>query len=289
MCPHNNERLDIIVAQRLDISRHQAQQHIKNGSVLVNKKIGKASQKIIDTDTLTIGTRSKESNTLTPVSMHLNMLYEDAYIIVLNKPAGLIVHPVHSHQDPTLVHGLLHYTKDLSNLGGNFRPGIVHRLDKDTEGLMVIAKTNVSHETLKQQFADRSTEKHYYAMVKNDVRDESGKIHTYLARHPKYRRIRSVVSKEAENAKEAETSYVVLQHFGSKTLLDVSPKTGRTHQIRVHMHHIGHPIIGDPDYGSERKKGKGQLLQAYKLSFNHPQTGLRLTFELPLSKRLQKK
>lgn len=213
------------------------------------------------------------------------LLYEDSQLLVINKPAGLLTHtPNIQNPELSLADHLLAYSKKLSTLGGNERSGIVHRLDRDTEGLMVIAKDDETHQALKEQFQDKTIEKHYYAMAKGNVADDEFTINLPIVRHPRHR-VTFMISKTHPKRKDAISIVKVIKRYGTKTLLDIQPLTGRTHQIRVHMAHFGHPLIGDPIYG-KTANNSGQCLQAYSLEFFHPTKKIRMKFTLPLSKRL---
>lgn len=244
---------------------------------------------------------------LCPVSMPLDILYHDDDVIVVNKPAFLPVHPGAGHHDVTLVHGLLHHFKEsLSGIGGVQRPGIVHRLDKDTSGLMVVAKHDAAHHFLSQQFESRTLSRTYIAFVLGVPSPLSGRLHTRIGRHPTHRQKMAVLTQnrtEALPGKEAITDYQVKQSlkFGKKNNHAISKiecvlQTGRTHQIRVHMHHMGHPLVGDPVYGKAPLSREypeivrslpRQALHAYKLSFQHPRTRSMLTFTAPLPHDLE--
>ncbi len=209
-----------------------------------------------------------------PVSMKLDILYEDEHIVVVNKPAGLVVHPGAGREADTLVHGLLHHCTDLSGIGGAVRPGIVHRLDKDTSGIMIVAKNDPSHNTLMTQFKERRVEKTYLALVKGEMKDLSGFIQTQLGRHSVHRKKMAVVT----NGRHAITEWKRLRHNQAASLVSVRLHTGRTHQIRVHMAHIGHPLLGDNLYGGPttiNSKGNEikitrQILHSYRLCILHP-------------------
>ena len=212
-----------------------------------------------------------------PEPLKLNLLYEDKSILVLNKPKGLIVHP--GPKTGTLVHGLLHYCNTLSTAGGEERPGIVHRLDKDTEGLMVIAKTNAAHNAIKEQFKSRTVVKKYYALIKGEPLEDEFIIDFPIAKKPARTGKIRISNIADEEVRDALTHIKVLARFNSTSFIEITPKTGRTHQIRIHLSHIGNPIVGDTLY-SKKSNRKGQMLQAFHLSFIHPDTNQQLTFNL---------
>lgn len=284
------DRLDLYVAETAAVGRNLAKSWIKDGKVLVNNKPGKPALTLATGDEVDLpdqpGMKQKATR-LTPEELPLEILFEDDALIVLNKPAGLIVHPVSFDQTGTLVHRLIAHTSNLSQGNGPLRPGIVHRLDQHTEGIMVVAKTDEAYDNLKTQFSDRTVEKRYYAVVKGNIEEDGFTIENFLGRHPKKRRLRAVVNEYVPDAREAITEIIVNHRFGTKTWLDVIPKTGRTHQIRVHLATAGYPILGDMDYGQSRQKETGQLLQAYHLTFDHPTSGERLSFDCPISDRLE--
>ena len=213
-----------------------------------------------------------------------SLLYEDQDLLVVNKPAGLLTHPpLTQKKTPSLTEELKNYCKTLSTLGGEERPGIVHRLDRDTEGLLVIAKSNEIHQALKEQFQNKTIEKHYYATVKGNIMDDEFTINLPIVRHPRHR-VSFMISKTDPKRRDAISHVTVVKRFGTKTLVDIQPLTGRTHQIRVHLAHFGHPLIGDPVYG-KTPNTTGQLLQAYSLQFTHPKKNIAMKFTLPISKR----
>ncbi|MFC1752620.1 RluA family pseudouridine synthase [Thermoproteota archaeon] len=228
-------------------------------------------------------------------TVKLNILYEDDDIIIINKPAGLTVHKGAATTGTLLTDTLKAHKRHLSDIGGEDRPGIVHRLDRDTEGLMIIAKTNAAHIHLAEQFKSRTIIKKYYAMIKGDPKNDYFIIDKPIGRHPKIRIKRTVVSETSPQAKTAHTEVRVMKRFGTKTLVEVTPKTGRTHQIRVHLAYAGYPVLGDPYYSGKKKEKqlkiqqklgkdlKGQQLQAFYLKFQHPRTGKWLEFKQPLS------
>ena len=281
--PETPTRLDLFLTQQHHISRKKCQQAIKNHWVLVNQKPAKAAMVISNTDQIHLTQPLKEDvPELQPDTTPLDYLYEDAHLLVLYKPADLTVHP--GKRTETLVNRLLHYPQTLSTIGGKDRPGIVHRLDKDTEGLMVIAKTDKAHEDLKAQFKNRTVYKRYYARVKGNPKSDEIKITNYITRHPKRRNKRCVTNNQNDpQAKDAITTIQVIKRQTTSSLVRVQLHTGRTHQIRVHCAHIGHPVLGDPLYNPDKSQ-KGLCLQAYALGFQHPITKQQLTFEVPPSK-----
>lgn len=228
--------------------------------------------------------------TLQPEEIPLDVLFEDEHLIVINKPAGLAVHPSPGHETGTLVHALLHHCgTTLSGLNGERRPGIVHRLDKDTSGAMVVAKHDAAHRGLAKQFAAHSIQREYFALVRGLPKPPSGRIETHIGRHPTARLRRAVVEPTRPDAKAAITHYRLVQTHGPAALVACQLETGRTHQIRVHMAHLGHPLLGDKLYGSPNPlKGAAnvsiprQMLHAHLLGFTHPITGEELSFDTPI-------
>ena len=281
ICHSEGGRLDLYLVDCLDRSRSSIKKLISNNSVLVNQKSVKSGYILRKNDRISFQDVAPLQTEGAVLPVDEMLLYEDNHLLVLNKPAGLVVHPGAGVQNETLVDSLLSYTSSLSDCGETDRPGIIHRLDRYTEGLMVVAKTNNVYQHLTQQFKDRTVGKRYYAMVYGDIRDDFLELTFSIDRHPHKRTHMRVVPK---GGREAFTEVEVLRRYRSKTFVKVFPKTGRTHQIRVHLSHISHPIVGDPVYG--KKRGGGQLLQSYYLSFIHPGSSQRLTFILPPSERL---
>ncbi|MCP4049226.1 MAG: RluA family pseudouridine synthase [bacterium] len=285
----NNIRIDIFLADQLNISRNEIQQLIKNKKILVNNKNVKPSFHINEKDMIDI---IEEKNITEPANQQkcsdfkLDIVFEDQDIIIINKPAGLVVHPGVKNHSNTLIDLLQKKNKKLSNTGTEHRPGIVHRIDKDTEGLMIIAKNNETHLELQKQFKNRQVEKKYYAMVRGNIVNNYFTINLPLTRHPK-KRTKMYIPADRSLGKEAISIIKVLKRYQTKTLIEVQIKTGRTHQIRAHLSHTGHPVIGDPVYKTKKHKGSAQLLQSFFLAFIHPKTKKRMKFELPLSNRLK--
>lgn len=281
------ERLDSFVTRNFpELSRSQAQRLIDQGHITIAGKPVKASLRLQAEQTIEIVLPPPAASVLEPEPIPLNIIYEDSDIIVLNKPVGMVVHPAAGHPGGTLVNALLAHCPDLSGIGGVNRPGIIHRLDKDTSGLLVIAKNDLAHHALSQQMKNRSIKRRYLALVRGWVTLPQGTIAEPIGRHPRDRKRMAVVSK---GGRAAVSYYQVLEYFSGWTLLEVALETGRTHQIRVHMAHLGHPVAGDPVYGGKQNPLglAGQALHAYELSFQHPRTGVQLDFSAPLPEYYQ--
>lgn len=279
-----NLRLDKAIATRyLDLSRTNIQRLIDEGKVLVKGKKTKASYKVEIGDNIQIEEEEPKEISLKPQDIPLDIIYEDNDIIVVNKQKGLVVHPANGNPDGTLVNGIMAICKDsLSGIGGEIRPGIVHRLDKDTSGLIIIAKNDKAHINLSEQIKNREVKKTYIALVRGIIKENEATINMPIARSTKDRK-KMAVSKQG---KSAITHFKVLKRYDKYTLLEVKIETGRTHQIRVHMSEIGYPIIGDMVYSNGKNPFgvTGQMLHAEKLSFKHPITGKELNLEAPLPK-----
>ncbi len=265
-----------------EYSRSRIQKLIKDGYVQVNDKNVKLSYKVHDKDHISVTIPSPKELLIEPKKLPLGILFEDEHIIVINKEPGVVVHPAAGNMDNTLVHGLLHHCKDLSGIGGVTRPGIIHRLDKDTSGVLVVAKTDQAHQNLIEQFQKRQVRKAYLALVAGCPAEKSGVIETLIGRHPVHRKKMAVVER---GGRTAFSEYEVLESFTSASLLKVIIKTGRTHQIRVHMAHIGCPVIGDAVYGGKKAQMEGvsrQCLHASRLTIAHPLTTEILQFDAPM-------
>lgn len=279
---YQNMRLDIVLSSLLNISRSQVQTLIKNEHVLVNNKNVSASYKVKLNDIISYEILKEEQN-FKSKEMNLNIVYEDDDIIIINKPQGLVIHPSIGHFDDTLVNGLMYkYHDNLSNVNGQYRLGIVHRIDKDTSGLVCIAKNNQAHNFLAQQLKDHTMNREYIALVNGVINEDEAIINLPIARdknNPLKMSINSL-------GKEAYTKINVIKRFSNYTLLNCKLKTGRTHQIRVHLAYIGHSVVGDKTYGNKKQEiyNNGQLLHAYKLSFIHPKSNKIVTFEIDLPK-----
>jgi len=277
-----NLRLDKALSLLLeDISRSKIQSHLENGYILVNSKIEKSSYKLRENDLIEIIDFPKEESDLKAEEIPLDIVFEDDDIIVINKPKGLVVHPGAGNTEHTLANALKFHSDNLSTLNGDFRPGIVHRIDKDTAGLLIVAKNDPAHAFLGEQLQGHTLGRKYYALVLGNIEENEGKIIAPIGRDQKFRQKMAV---DLMHGKEAETNFKVIERFGSSTLVECSLKTGRTHQIRVHMNYIGHPVIGDPIYGKGNRAlyDDGQLLFAHEIHFVHPKTKKEMTFSVDL-------
>lgn len=279
-------RLDQYVVQRLpDLSRSRVQNLIKSGDILLNGNPAKPKTPVEHGDTVSVTIPEITNDDLVPQDLPVKVLYEDDDLIVVDKEQGMVVHPASGNPDGTLVNALLHHCGSLASLGMPDRPGIVHRLDKDTSGAMVVAKNDRAFGSLAAQFADRSTEKLYLAVVQGKPKQDKGTIFTQMGRHPVNRMKRSVLN--PGTGKPAITDWELICHDEAtdSSLVLCTLHTGRTHQIRVHMHHLGHPLIGDPIYAhpSRQKAQPGRMmLHAWRLGFTHPSTEGRMEFEAPV-------
>jgi len=272
---NENMRIDNFLALKTDISRSQIQSLIKDGNVLVNGKVEKSSYKTKVNDEITYEYILKE-NHLNPENIALDIVYEDEDILVINKPNGLVVHPAPGNYEHTLANALAYYSKDLSNINGEFRPGIVHRIDAYTTGLLVVAKNNKAHEFLASELSEKRIKRTYLALVWGVIKEDSGTIDAPIGRDTKDRKKMAVVA----NGKSAITHFKVLERYANATLLEIELETGRTHQIRVHMNYINHPVVNDPVYGNYKTlDNTGQMLHAKKLELVHPKTKKVMIFE----------
>ena len=278
----NNIRLDKALTNLLEgVSRSKIQSHLDDGLILVNGKKEKSSFKLSENDLITVENFPNEVSNLNPEDIPLDIVYEDDDLIVINKPKGLVVHPGAGNEEHTLANALKLHSENLSSLNGEFRPGIVHRIDKDTAGLLIVAKNDASHAFLANQLMDHTLGRKYYALVLGVIPENEGKIIAPIARDQKFRQKMAV---DLLRGKEAETDFKVIKRFNEYSLLECSLKTGRTHQIRVHMAYINHPVIGDPVYGKGNRKlyDDGQLLFAHEIHFIHPKTKKEMTFSVDL-------
>ncbi len=273
------QRIDKRLLETTGFSRTRFQQLVDEGLVLVNDEPVKSNYKLRLNDLVTIEVPEAEEYNLEPVEMDLDIVYEDADIIVINKPRGLIVHPTPTTKEATLVNGVLYHCRDLSGINGVLRPGVVHRIDKDTTGLIIMAKNDEAHQFLAAQLADKTMNRKYYALVNGVIQHDNGTIDAPIGRDPNDRQKMAVTDK---NSKEAVTRFKVIKRYRKHTLIECSLLTGRTHQIRVHMEYIGFPVVNDPKYAPKRSRGNGQLLHAHQLTFIHPRTKQQMVLECPL-------
>ena len=270
-------RLDKALADLTELSRSQANEAIKNGNILVNGKAVKAKYSVKEGDLVTYDLPEPEVLEYEAEDIPLDIVYEDYDVAVVNKPQGMVVHPSVGHTSGTLVNALMYHIHDLSSINGVVRPGIVHRIDKDTSGLLMIAKNDRSHQALAEELKDKKSLRKYLAIVHGNISNDRGVIEAPIGRSEKDRKKQAVTAK----GKPAVTHFKVLERFGNYTLVELTLETGRTQQIRVHMAYIGHPVAGDPLYGPRKTlKGNGQFLHAQTLGFTHPTTGESLRFSV---------
>ena len=284
------ERLDVFLCKEIGLSRSQTDKLIKGGMVRLNNGKAKPGHKVRQDDRIIVKVPPVKEMTAKPEDIPLNIIYEDNDIIVINKSPGIVVHPAAGNADGTLVNALLHHCSDLSGIGGKIRPGVVHRLDKDTSGLIVFAKTNEAHLNLSRQIKDREVKKTYLALVHGRMKKDSGIIDAPLGRHPVHRKKMAVIRSANLKKREALTHYMAVKKFKDYTLVELDLKTGRTHQIRVHLSYIGYPIVGDRTY-SRKKDDLGasrQMLHASRLGFNHPITGKYMEFKAEMPGDMEK-
>lgn len=277
-------RIDKVLAHQFNqFSRSHLQKWIEDGNIRVNGQPVKPKYKLAVGDQVVIEPEAPQKVDLTPEKIPLDIVYEDDDVIVVNKPQGMVVHPAPGHPNHTLVNALL-YHSPLSTINGEFRPGIVHRIDKDTSGLLMIAKNDLAHRSLAAQLKAKTNQREYVALVHGVIKQDAGTINAPIGRSKKDRKKQAVVS----DGRHAVTHFKVLHRFRHYTLVSCRLETGRTHQIRVHMKSIGHPLAGDPLYGPRKTlPGRGQYLHARLLGFKHPRTGKELVFTAPLPEYFQ--
>ena len=274
-------RLDkYLAANEESLSRSRIQSLVEEGQVRVNGNVQKANYKVKANDAIVLEVEDDRELEVEPENIPLDIRYEDGDVIVINKPKGMVVHPANGNQNGTLVNALLYHCKDLSGINGVLRPGIVHRIDKDTTGLLIVAKNDMAHTSLSKQLQTKTVNRLYYALVHGVIPHDFGTIDAPIGRDVNDRQKMAVT---ATNSKDARTHFKVIERFKEYTLVECRLETGRTHQIRVHMQYIGHPVVGDEKY-SYRKTMKtgGQLLHAHQLTFVHPRTNETMTIEAPL-------
>lgn len=281
----SSDRIDKYLANNTEYSRSLINKLIDNNYILVNDEHIKSSYKVKENDIIKILDGFKEENKIVPVHMVLDIIYEDNDIMVINKPSGLTVHPGNGNKNNTLVNGLLDYTSNLSDLNGDERPGIVHRLDKDTSGLMLVAKSNKAHAILTEDFQNHNVKRKYYALIKGVFPHNTALIDAPIGRDESNRKKMTVTSK---NSKKAITHLKVIKRYKNYTLIELELETGRTHQIRVHMSYIGYPVVNDPLYNSKDSTEFGQFLHSKTIDFTHPITKENMHFESDLPDYFQK-
>ncbi|SEM47521.1 ribosomal large subunit pseudouridine synthase D [Ligilactobacillus sp. WC1T17] len=278
-------RLDKVVSQLFDdYSRSQIQKLLDEGHIFVNGTSQKAKYKVKPDDVIQLEQPEPKTLEIKAENIPLDIVYEDDDVLVVNKPQGMVVHPAPGHEDGTLVNALLYHCP-LSTINGTFRPGIVHRIDKDTSGLLMVAKNDKAHQALASQLKNKTNLREYTALVHGRIKEDEGTINAPIGRSLKDRKKQAVI----KDGRHAVTHFKVIKRYQDYTLVTCILETGRTHQIRVHMKYIGHPLVGDPLYGPKNTiKGQGQFLHAGKLGFVHPTTGKEMVFEVPIPEIFQK-
>lgn len=280
-------RADVFLAVKLGVSRNNMQKLLEDGRVKRGEKIIKANYKVRAGEMFVVDIPEPEPIEAVPENIPLDIIYEDDDVVVLNKARGMVVHPAPGNYTGTLVNALLYHCSNLSGINSAIRPGIVHRLDKDTSGIMIVAKNDAAHISLSQQIQSKTAVRTYLAVVRGNIKTDSGTIETQIARDKTDRKKMAVVK---EGGRDAITDYEVLERFGKYTLVRCKLRTGRTHQIRVHMEYLGYPLVGDPKYSPMKTPFgiKGQALHSHTLEFTHPRTGERMKFEAPLPEDMHK-
>lgn len=280
-------RADVFLAAKLGVSRSNMQKLLEDGRVKRGEKIIKANYKVRAGEMFVVDIPEPEPIEAVPENIPLDIIYEDDDVVVLNKARGMVVHPAPGNYTGTLVNALLYHCSNLSGINSAIRPGIVHRLDKDTSGIMIVAKNDAAHISLSQQIQSKTAVRTYLAVVRGNIRTDSGTIETQIARDKTDRKKMAVVK---DGGRDAITDYEVLERFGKYTLVRCKLRTGRTHQIRVHMEYLGYPLVGDPKYSPMKTPFgiKGQALHSHTLEFTHPRTGERMKFEAPLPEDMHK-
>lgn len=281
-----NERIDKYISSKLDdsFSRAKIQKLIDEELILVNDKVIKSSYKVSNGDVILI-TDKEEDMSVKPEKMDIDIVYEDDDVMVINKKSGVVVHPAPGNYSGTLVNGLMYLSKDLSHVNGEFRPGIVHRIDKDTSGLLIVAKNDKAHRILAEELKEKKIKRKYIALVSGVINHDIGEIDAPIGRDPSDRKKMCVTS---TNSKDAITHFRVLERYKNASLIECELETGRTHQIRVHMKYINHPVINDPVYGKNNHGEFGQLLHAKEITFTHPTTKEVMTFSCEVPEEFNK-
>lgn len=281
------QRADVVLAKELELTRSNVQRLLDEGRAVRGTKVIKANYKVKAGDTITVTLPEPQPLDVQPENIPLDIIYEDDDVVVVNKARGMVVHPAAGNYTGTLVNALLYHCKNLSGINGVIRPGIVHRLDKDTSGIMICAKNDAAHLSLSEQIQNKTAQRTYLAIVRGNIKTDSGVIETQIARDKNDRKKMAVVT---EGGRNAVTEYEVLERFGKFTIVRCRLRTGRTHQIRVHMEYLGYPLVGDPKYSPMKTQFsiEGQALHSQTLSFIHPRTGERMEFEAPLPEDMHK-
>lgn len=281
------QRADVGLAALLELTRSNMQKLLDEGRAVRGSKVLKSNYKLKLGEEITVTLPEPQPLDVQPENIPLDIIYEDEDVVVVNKARGMVVHPAAGNYTGTLVNALLYHCKNLSGINGVIRPGIVHRLDKDTSGIMICAKNDAAHVSLSQQIQAKTAKRTYLAIVRGNIKTDSGLIETQIARDKNDRKKMAVVK---EGGRDAVTEYEVLERFGKYTIVRCKLRTGRTHQIRVHMEYLGYPLVGDPKYSPMKTPFsiKGQALHSQTLEFTHPRTGERLQFEAPLPEDMHK-
>lgn len=283
----NKKRLDVYLSEQIqELTRSQIKRQIEEGECTVNGKKTKCGQILKVGDKINIELMELKMEDVVPEEIPLDIVFENENFAIINKPAGMVVHPASGNYTGTLVNGLLYHFQNISNIGGIIRPGIVHRIDKDTTGLLVVAKNNKAHVNLAEQIATKTCKRFYYALLEGNVKDDDFWINKPIGRSESDRKKMCV----QEDGKPAQTHFKVLERFGDYTLVECELKTGRTHQIRVHSKYINHPVVGDKTYGYAKQKFKlnSQLLHAHKLILKEPELDIEMCFEAKLPEEFEK-
>ena len=281
------QRADVALAALLEVTRSNMQKLLEEGRAVKGTKVLKSNYKVKKGDEIIVTLPEPQPLDVQPENIPLDIIYEDDDVVVVNKARGMVVHPAAGNYSGTLVNALLYHCKNLSGINGVIRPGIVHRLDKDTSGIMICAKNDAAHISLSEQIQAKTAKRTYFAVVRGNVKTDSGVIETMIARDKNDRKKMAVVK---EDGRIAITEYKVLERFGKYTIVRCKLRTGRTHQIRVHMEYLGYPLVGDPKYSPMKTPFsiQGQALHSQTLEFTHPRTGERMCFEAPLPEDMHK-
>lgn len=281
------QRADVVLAAMLELTRSNMQKLLDEGRAVKGTKVIKSNYKVKLGDEIVVTLPEPQPLDVQPENIPLDIVYEDEDVVVVNKARGMVVHPAAGNYSGTLVNALLYHCKNLSGINGVIRPGIVHRLDKDTSGIMICAKNDAAHVSLSEQIQSKSAQRTYLAVVRGNIKTDSGVIETQIARDKDDRKKMAVVK---EGGRNAVTEYEVVERFGKYTIVKCKLKTGRTHQIRVHMEYLGYPLVGDPKYSPMKTPFSinGQALHSLTLAFDHPRTGERMEFEAKLPEDLHK-